>query len=75
MAQAEGPAGEERRGSPTDRRRYNRRTDPTATTNPPYFEVFERIAIALESIAGTLPRITSSSVDVREPVRPRGATD
>jgi hypothetical protein len=32
-----------------ERRRYNRRTGPTAQ-NPPYFEIFERIALALEGI-------------------------
>ena len=32
-----------------ERRRYNRRTGPAAPS-PPYFEVFERIALALEGI-------------------------
>ena len=42
----------ERRGAP-DRRRYNRRT-PGADLNPPYYDVFERIALALEGIHDAL---------------------
>lgn len=43
-------------GPPTgvpERRRYNRRTTP-GEVSPPYFEVFERIAIALEEIQQAL---------------------
>lgn len=50
-----------------DRRRYNRRTTDT-TMSPPYFEVFERIATALEHIAAQL---AEGSVAVRLP-RNRG---
>lgn len=60
---------EERRSG--ERRKYNRRSEPG--TQPPYFEVFERIALALEQISATMPRVTS--VDVREPVAPRRAKD
>jgi hypothetical protein len=37
----------------TERRRYNRRTLP-GEVSPPYFEVFERIALALEAIQQSL---------------------
>jgi hypothetical protein len=36
-----------------ERRRYNRRTT-TSEPSPPYFEVFERMAIALEGIQESL---------------------
>ena len=42
----------ERRGSTAERRRYNRRT--TSDVTPPYFETFERIALALEGIRDEL---------------------
>lgn len=42
----------ERRGL-NDRRRYNRRSAPDPGS-PPYYEVFERIAQALESIERSL---------------------
>lgn len=41
--------------SPIDRRRYNRRTVPSEIS-PPYYEVFERIADALEGIERELHR-------------------
>ena len=44
----------ERRGSAAERRRYNRRT--TSDVTPPYFETFERIAVALEGIRNELAR-------------------
>lgn len=40
--------GDRREG---DRRRYNRRQTDADQQTPPYFEVFERIAVALERIA------------------------
>ncbi len=58
------PLGE-RRGQ-TDRRRYNRRSAPD-TASPPYYEVFERIAIALESIDQSLRSAEEA------PSRPRSA--
>jgi len=50
------PTGPEQR-APGDRRKYNRRSSATELS-PPYFEVFERIAVALEDIrdAVTGPR-------------------
>jgi hypothetical protein len=42
----------ERRG-PTERRKYNRRSS-SSELSPPYFEAFERIAVALEEIRDTL---------------------
>lgn len=44
----------ERRGG--RRRKYNRRLDDQ-DVSPPYFEAFERIAIALEQIADLLGRM------------------
>ena len=45
----------ERRAAPDrrvgERRRYNRRQTDSEQQTPPYFEVFERIAIALERLA------------------------
>lgn len=56
----------ERRRNPDRRRTYNRRQDDRETS-PPYFEVFERIAVALETIASTLPRpdVTLPDVEAR----------
>ena len=41
------------RRAPSDRR-YNRRTPPVSETAPPYFELFQRIAVALEGIESGL---------------------
>ncbi|MCW2726606.1 MAG: hypothetical protein JWN35_3527 [Frankiales bacterium] len=38
---------------PTERRRYNRRTQPQQP-GPPYYEAFDRIATALEGIRSAL---------------------
>jgi hypothetical protein len=38
----------------TERRRYNRRSQ-SGEMSPPYFEVFERIALALEAIQRSMP--------------------
>jgi hypothetical protein len=74
---------EERRASPSDRRRYNRRTTAESVT-PPYYEAFERIAVALERIAsdleqlGAVPPPVRGTVDVTEPAevaRPRRGSD
>ena len=43
----------ERRSGTGERRRYNRRTS-AADTPPPYYETFERIAVALEGIRDAL---------------------
>ena len=47
----EAPGGSDRRAS--ERRRYNRRRPEDAAT-PPYYEAFERIALALEGIRDQL---------------------
>ena len=62
----DGPA--ERRGG--RRRTYNRRSDEN-DPSPPYFEVFERIATALESIESLLraAEVTLPDVETRRPVR------
>jgi hypothetical protein len=44
------PSGEERRRG-EDRRQYNRRA---TDRSPPYYQVFERIALALEQIEADL---------------------
>lgn len=52
-----------------DRRRtYNRRAEDREVS-PPYFEIFERIAIALEHIAASASsgRVTLPDVHVRPP--------
>jgi len=57
----------ERRGG--RRRTYNRRSDEHDPT-PPYFEVFERIATALEGIEGLLraAEVTLPDVETRQRV-------
>jgi hypothetical protein len=42
----------DRRSSGSERRTYNRRSAPAAT--PPYYEEFERIAVAIERIGALL---------------------
>ena len=64
-------ASSERRVS--DRRRtYNRRRDD-GDISPPYFEVFERIAVALENINATLSRtpLTLPDTEARTPADSR----
>ncbi len=55
MLTVETPQTPERRVAPDrrvgDRRRYNRRQAEGDQQTPPYYEVFERIAVALEHIA------------------------
>jgi hypothetical protein len=51
MTDTTAPGGPDRRAG--ERRRYNRRSSDTQVT-PPYFEAFERIAIALEGIRDQL---------------------
>lgn len=57
----------ERRGV-GERRRYNRRSAPEPGS-PPYYEVFDRIASALEGIAAALG--DTSPMAPPAPVRPR----
>ena len=68
---------DDRRGAPADRRRYNRRSSPESS--PPYFEVFERIAVALESVASLLSarqvRLPETGPAQTQPVRPRRSAD
>jgi hypothetical protein len=73
MADGDKPDGEERRAG--DRRRYNRRRAEEVT--PPYYEAFERMAVALEGIRSAmgsreiaLPSDTGSTPpSPREPAR------
>ncbi|MCW2777044.1 MAG: hypothetical protein JWN17_769 [Frankiales bacterium] len=74
MARPEGDerrgAAGERRAAGADRRRYNTRAAPDGV--PPYFQVFERIAVALEAIAAELPAREVRLPDTVEgPVRSR----
>jgi hypothetical protein len=46
----------DRRTSPVDRRKYNRRSSPSEVTSP-YYDLFERIAVALEDIGRALPPV------------------
>lgn len=74
MTDAAGPpSGEERRTG--ERRRYNRRRPEDAVT-PPYYEAFERIAVALEDIRDQLATRTQISLPkdpVTAPPPPRGS--
>lgn len=47
------PEQPERRSSGSERRTYNRRSS-AATVSPPYYEAFERIAVAIERIGALL---------------------
>jgi hypothetical protein len=69
MAQGEQAVQQERRAPEADRRRYNRRSVPAAVT-PPYFEMFERIAHALEALAETAERIEKKATKAA-PASPR----
>ncbi len=53
MTDGDSRTGGEQR-APGERRRYNRRR--TEDVSPPYYEAFERIAVALEGIYGELAR-------------------
>jgi hypothetical protein len=56
---------EQRSGSPdrraptSERRRYNRRSSTGTELTPPYYEVFERIAVALEGISTAMSTSTT----------------
>lgn len=50
MTDGDKPDGDDRRAN--ERRRYNRRRTDEVT--PPYYEAFERIAVALEGIRSEL---------------------
>jgi hypothetical protein len=63
---ADAPPAEQDRRTHGERRTYTRRT-PQVT--PPYFEVFERIAVALESIATAVGQ--RQVVLPSDPPRPR----
>jgi hypothetical protein len=53
-------------GTNPERRQYNRRSGSDAPP-PPYFEAFERIAVALEDIAQTLTVPRASGERTRPP--------
>jgi hypothetical protein len=53
-----------------ERRRYNRRTMP-GEQSPPYYEVFERIAFALEGIQQTLDEREATKPKSRRMPQPR----
>lgn len=76
MTQGEQVMQQERRAPDAERRRYNRRTVPTAVT-PPYFEMFERIALALEALAATAERIEQAQAKpaAAPRTRPRKPSD
>ncbi len=60
-------------GPPTgvaERRRYNRRSLP-GEIGPPYFEVFERIALALEAIQHAMPDRSAAPPKPRRMPSPR----
>lgn len=56
----------------SERRRYNRRTAPEPGS-PPYYEIFDRIASALESIASSLGG--NAQPYPPTPVRPRESSE
>lgn len=70
MTEAGAPTTGAERRAPGEQRRYNRRT-PTAQASPPYFEVFERIAAALERIGDRLPVPPTVTLPTADPSRPR----
>jgi hypothetical protein len=67
--------GEDRREQASERRRYTRRSAPAGS--PPYFEAFERIAVALETMVSLLEQrsVTLPDAQPRRPVRPRTSTE
>lgn len=70
MSEGEALPLPERRGL-GERRRYNRRSAPD-TSSPPYYEVFERIAVALESIERSL---RPAEQPARTTARPRRSSE
>lgn len=67
------PESTSERRTGRDRRTYNRRTD--SPVHPPYYEVFDRIAVALEQVAAQLaPGKGPSSARTRAP-GPRRSDD
>ena len=74
MAEPEHVA-EDRRAPTTDRRRYTRRA--VNAGSPPYFEAFERMAVALESLVQLVDQRTVTLPDTAapRPVRPRAASE
>ena len=63
------PGPHERRGT-SEQRRYNRRS-PVSDQSPPYYDVFERIALALEGVEQALSGGAAASVDLRTGGPPR----
>ncbi|MCW2613538.1 MAG: hypothetical protein JWN08_532 [Frankiales bacterium] len=61
----------ERRTGGGERRRYNRRSAPEPGS-PPYYDVFDRIAVALETIAASLSGPAPAPPTA---VRPRRSSD
>lgn len=66
MTQTEGERGApDRRAPNAERRRYNRRAPTEASLTPPYYQIFERIAAALEGIDAALSAGPVRLPDVR----------
>lgn len=72
VEQERDPATRDRR-STGDRRRYNRRSSPEVS--PPYFETFDRIAAALESIRDELAAMGGRSPGTSAPPAPPRRTE
>jgi hypothetical protein len=66
----------ERRSSGSDRRTYNRRSS-AAAVSPPYYEAFERIAVAIEKIGALLDQRQLRLPDTDRPsaVTPRSSSE
>ena len=66
----------ERRSPGSDRRTYNRRSSASAVS-PPYYEAFERIAVAIERISTLLDQRQLRLPDADRPtaVPPRSPTE
>ncbi|MCU1602183.1 MAG: hypothetical protein JWO22_2892 [Frankiales bacterium] len=56
-----------------ERRTYNRRQPPTVT--PPYYEAFERIAVAIEGIGSLLQQRQVRLPDTAGAVPPRASPE
>lgn len=54
-----GPRGERRAAG--EQRRYNRRS-PVSDVSPPYYEIFDRIALALEGVERALTDLVERGV-------------
>lgn len=74
MTQGEESSTAERRGGTGERRRYNRRSAPEPGS-PPYYDVFDRIAYALESIATALGQPGAQEPAGPTAVRPRRSSE